>query len=122
MELGERVGMTKQGCGQFVTHLVETGHLATEPDPSDRRVRIVRRTPLGQKLLDAVLERTCVSRRSGPSGSGTSVTASSVAYSRNWRWNPSPNESVDELEHRCHNGSTTAPSLRDAATGTASSS
>jgi hypothetical protein len=34
-----------------------TGHLATEPDPSDRRVRIVRRTPLGQKLLDAVLER-----------------------------------------------------------------
>ncbi len=56
-ELGERVGMTKQGCGQFVTHLVGTGHLATEPDPADRRVRIVRRTPLGAQMLDAVRER-----------------------------------------------------------------
>lgn len=56
-ELGQRVGMTKQGCGQFVTHLVGTGHLATEPDPSDRRVRLVRRTPLGQRTLNAVRER-----------------------------------------------------------------
>ncbi len=106
-ELGERVGMTKQGCGQFVTHLVETGHLATEPDPSDRRVRLVRRTPLGQRMLDAVRERNCASSRSGPSRSGTSVTASSAAYSRSWRWNASPNESVDDLDHRCHIGSVT---------------
>lgn len=56
-ELGERVRMTKQGCGQFVTHLVATGHLSTEPDPSDRRVRLVRRTPLGQQVLDAVRKR-----------------------------------------------------------------
>lgn len=56
-ELGDRVGMTKQGCGQFVNHLVGTGHLSTEPDPSDRRVRLVRRTPLGQQMLDAVRER-----------------------------------------------------------------
>jgi len=35
-ELGERVGMTKQGCGQFVTHLVETGHLATEPSAREQ--------------------------------------------------------------------------------------
>lgn len=56
-ELAERVRMTKQGCGQFVTHLVKTGHLATEPTPSDRRLRIVRRTPLGEQVLDAVLVR-----------------------------------------------------------------
>lgn len=56
-ELGERVRMTKQGCGQFVSHLVETGHLATDPDPSDRRIRVVRRTQLGQNVLDAVLDR-----------------------------------------------------------------
>ena len=56
-ELGERVGMTKQGCGQFVAHLVVTGHLATEADPADRRVRLVRRTPLGHKVLEAVRER-----------------------------------------------------------------
>lgn len=56
-ELGERIGMTKQGCGQFVTYLIETGHLVTEPDPSDRRLRIVRRTPLGQHVLNAVRDR-----------------------------------------------------------------
>lgn len=56
-ELGERLGMTKQGCGQFVTQLVESGHLVIEADPSDRRVRVVRRTALGQRVLDRVLER-----------------------------------------------------------------
>jgi DNA-binding MarR family transcriptional regulator len=56
-ELGERVGMTKQGCGQFVAHLVTTGHLTTEANPTDRRVRLVRRTPLGQRVLEAVRER-----------------------------------------------------------------
>ena len=53
-ELGERLGMTKQGCGQFVTHLEQTGHLRAEPDPDDRRVRRVHRTTLGQETIDAV--------------------------------------------------------------------
>jgi DNA-binding MarR family transcriptional regulator len=48
-ELAERVGMTKQGIGQFVTQLTERGYLVTETSPDDRRVRIVRRTPLGQE-------------------------------------------------------------------------
>lgn len=46
-ELAERVGMTKQGVGQFVTELTRDGYLVTESDPQDRRVRIVRRTRLG---------------------------------------------------------------------------
>lgn len=56
-ELGERVGMTKQGCGQFVTSLVETGHLRTEPEPSDRRIRRVRRTAKGSRTVAAVTKR-----------------------------------------------------------------
>lgn len=56
-ELAERVQMTKQGCGQFVTQLVETGHLAVEPDPDDRRVRRVLRTAKGRRLLAAVRKR-----------------------------------------------------------------
>lgn len=56
-ELGERVRMTKQGCGQFVAHLVDTGHLATEQDPTDRRARVVRRTQLGEHVLEAVRDR-----------------------------------------------------------------
>lgn len=48
-ELAERVGMTKQGIGQFVTQLTQGGYLVTESDPDDRRVRIVRRTRLGDE-------------------------------------------------------------------------
>lgn len=47
-ELAERVGMTKQGCGQFVSQLTESGHLRVTPDPSDRRGRIVTRTARGR--------------------------------------------------------------------------
>ena len=48
-DLAERVGMTKQGCGQFVTQLVDSGHLETRPDPHDRRIRLVLRTAAGQR-------------------------------------------------------------------------
>jgi len=59
-ELAERVGMTKQGIGQFVTQLSESGHLRVSQDPSDRRVRIVRRTAKGNaavRRLSRLLER-----------------------------------------------------------------
>ena len=56
-ELGERLGMTKQGCGQFVTQLEQTGHLRAEADPDDRRVRRVHRTALGHETIDAVTAR-----------------------------------------------------------------
>ena len=49
--------MTKQGCGQFVSQLVDTGHLKVEADPADRRTRIVRRTPLGQRTVRKVSAR-----------------------------------------------------------------
>ncbi|MCW2759536.1 MAG: MarR family transcriptional regulator [Nocardioidaceae bacterium] len=56
-DLGERVGMTKQGMGQFVTQLVDTGHLSVGEDPADRRVRVVRRTPRGERLVADVTAR-----------------------------------------------------------------
>src|SRR4051794_8526428 len=56
-ELAEMLGMSKQGCGQFVTSLVATGHLKVEQDPSDRRVRLVRRTPKGTRTIAAVTRR-----------------------------------------------------------------
>ncbi|HEX5090440.1 MAG TPA: helix-turn-helix domain-containing protein [Nocardioides sp.] len=49
-ELADRVGMTKQAIGQFVTALVDSGHLVTEEDPRDRRLRIVRRTRRGDEV------------------------------------------------------------------------
>jgi|SRR6478609_8529957 DNA-binding MarR family transcriptional regulator len=56
-DLAERVGMTKQGCGQFVTSLVDSGHLKVEQEPSDRRVRRVRRTTKGERTIAAVTKR-----------------------------------------------------------------
>ena len=49
-DLADRVGMTKQAIGQFVTTLVASGHLLTEEDPQDRRLRIVRRTRRGDEV------------------------------------------------------------------------
>ena len=56
-ELGELLGMSKQGCGQFVTQLVDSGHLAVAPDPADRRTRIVKRTAAGNRTIRAVTRR-----------------------------------------------------------------
>ncbi len=56
-ELAERLGMTKQGCGQFVTQLEASGHLRTDADPEDRRVRRVHRTPKGNRTIAAVTAR-----------------------------------------------------------------
>lgn len=49
--LAERLGMTKQGCGQFVAQLTRSGLVGVEAVPSDRRVRLVRLTPEGERLL-----------------------------------------------------------------------
>lgn len=56
-DLARRAGMTKQGCGQFVTKLVDRGLLRTEADPEDRRVRWVRRTDLGERTIAAATAR-----------------------------------------------------------------
>lgn len=56
-ELASRLRMTKQGCGQFVAQLGESGHLRTVPDPADRRSRVVRRTARGTRLTRKVAAR-----------------------------------------------------------------
>lgn len=56
-DLAATLRMTKQAAGQFVTHLEETGHLTTSTDPADRRVRLVVRTPLGDRTSKAVTAR-----------------------------------------------------------------
>ena len=50
-ELAQALRMSKQACGQFVTQLAATGHLSIRADATDRRVRLVIRTPLGDRAL-----------------------------------------------------------------------
>jgi DNA-binding MarR family transcriptional regulator len=52
--LSDRVGMTKQGCGQFVSQLGASGHVRTVVDADDARVRRVVLTDKGERLLDDV--------------------------------------------------------------------
>ena len=56
-ELAQALRMSKQACGQFVTQLEATGHLAIGADATDRRVRLVIRTPLGDRALKAANAR-----------------------------------------------------------------
>ncbi len=56
-ELSERLGMTKQACGQFVRHLDVTGHVRVEVPADDRRSRVVLRTPLGDRAAQMFATR-----------------------------------------------------------------
>jgi DNA-binding MarR family transcriptional regulator len=53
-DLARIATMTKQAFGQFVTQLEDLGYLATAPLETDRRVRVVRRTPLGDDTVRIV--------------------------------------------------------------------
>jgi DNA-binding MarR family transcriptional regulator len=51
-DLADRIGMTKQALGEFATTLERLGLVESVRDPADRRVRIVRPTPLGRRVAD----------------------------------------------------------------------
>ena len=56
-DLAVPLSMTKQAVGQFVTALEASGHLAVRSEPTDRRVRLVVRTPLGDATVRRVNTR-----------------------------------------------------------------
>ncbi|AKU18716.1 hypothetical protein VV02_07085 [Luteipulveratus mongoliensis] len=55
--LAARAGMTHQAMGELVGKLVDLGYLDREPDPSDRRARLVVLTPRGNKAIRAARAR-----------------------------------------------------------------
>ncbi len=56
-ELAQPLAMTKQACGQLVTELERQGYLTTEAGADDRRVRVVRRSPSGDRVVHALTLR-----------------------------------------------------------------
>ena len=48
-DLASIAAMTKQAMGEFVADLAERGFVVVEPDPADRRVRLVSLTPSGRE-------------------------------------------------------------------------
>ncbi|MFF2087676.1 MarR family winged helix-turn-helix transcriptional regulator [Nocardia sp. NPDC058176] len=49
--LADAAGMTQQSMGELVTHLERCGYVAREPDPADRRARLVVATAAGREAL-----------------------------------------------------------------------
>lgn len=52
-ELATHLGVTKQAAAQLVDHLVEHGYLRREPDPTDRRARLLVLTERGHACTAA---------------------------------------------------------------------
>jgi DNA-binding MarR family transcriptional regulator len=55
-DLASLAGMTKQALGQRVDLLEPLGYVETSPDPTDRRVRRINRTRLGDRVVADVNE------------------------------------------------------------------
>jgi DNA-binding MarR family transcriptional regulator len=47
-ELAERSGLTKQAVGEVIPELEALGYVTREPDPRDRRAKIIKLTPKGR--------------------------------------------------------------------------
>jgi DNA-binding MarR family transcriptional regulator len=53
--LARGANMTPQAMGELVDEMEELGYVLREPDPTDRRAKIVRLTPLGQRCVSAAI-------------------------------------------------------------------
>lgn len=56
-DLGDRLQMTKQAAGQFVSYLVDLGYLQTGGDADDKRLRRITRTAAGDAMVRRAAER-----------------------------------------------------------------
>ncbi|RRR98732.1 MarR family winged helix-turn-helix transcriptional regulator [Glycomyces terrestris] len=52
VELGARLGVTKQAAGKTIAALEQQGYVERAPDPRDARRKAVRLTPRGRDVLD----------------------------------------------------------------------
>src|SRR3954471_6622375 len=53
-DIAQRMQVTKQSVHELIGHLETLGYLVREPDPSNRRARLVRLTPKGRGLQDTI--------------------------------------------------------------------
>ncbi|HZX55237.1 MAG TPA: MarR family transcriptional regulator [Ilumatobacteraceae bacterium] len=53
-DIAQRMQITKQSVHELIGHLETLEYLVREPDPSNRRARLVRLTPKGRRLQDTI--------------------------------------------------------------------
>ena len=54
-DLARGANMPPQAMGELVDELEELGYVTREPDPLDRRAKLIRLTPLGQECVTAAI-------------------------------------------------------------------
>jgi DNA-binding MarR family transcriptional regulator len=52
-DLARRANITPQAMGELVDELEELGYVTREPDPTDRRAKLIMLTPNGQAAIEA---------------------------------------------------------------------
>ena len=62
-ELADRLQVSKQSVNDLLHDLEARGYLVREPDPGDRRARVVRLTDRGRALEDAAYEGAASAQR-----------------------------------------------------------
>lgn len=53
-DVAQRMQITKQSVHELIGHLERHGYLVREPDPTNRRARLVRLTPRGRGLQEVI--------------------------------------------------------------------
>jgi DNA-binding MarR family transcriptional regulator len=53
-EIAQRMQITKQSVHELIGHLERQGYLVREPDPTNRRARLVRLTSKGHRLQEVI--------------------------------------------------------------------
>jgi DNA-binding MarR family transcriptional regulator len=53
-DIAQRMQITKQSVHELIGHLERCGYLVREPDPTNRRARLVRLTPRGRGLQEVI--------------------------------------------------------------------
>ena len=56
-DIAQRMDITKQSVHELIGHLEDCGYVVREPDPADRRARIVRLTPKGHAVENVIREQ-----------------------------------------------------------------
>lgn len=54
IDIAQRMQITKQSVHELIGHLERHGYLVREPDPTNRRARLVRLTPRGRGLQEVI--------------------------------------------------------------------
>lgn len=62
-ELADRAGVSKQAINYLIRDLEGLGYLRLARDPSDSRARLVRLTPRGSRMIEAVFESAATTER-----------------------------------------------------------